>query len=752
MNLEKKILPLLTALVAFSCVILPSAEGTSTIIDCCLTDAKWILTAHNPAYVAYKSESSSGQVSLNMPPRVNLHPRPTRSQVPCIYSPSPMLENSGGFPSSYDLRTTGKVTPATVTECGACWASAAFGSLESFLSPYEIWDFSEDHMQLNNGLDYSVCGGGSNEFIAANYLAAWRGPVLQSDYTYNKESAPNPQVQKHVQQVLFLPERLTPLDNDWVKLAIMFYGGVYSSASQSFGSDLANYSYYNPTNQGNHAVTLVGWDDNFDQNKFYYDNPYDPGASKTPPGNGAFIAKNNQGADWMENGFYYISYYDSAIASSMAVFTAEPASNYNRIYQYDPLGVTDSISVNTNTTFTSYAANVYTAVAADKLTAVSFFDLAENHSDQSVSADYQIKIYLDPPAGSPIPAISGPVTAISTSLILPGYYTVKLPQQIPLKQGQKFSVVLSGHINTGSTAGQGTSVALERPGFGYSQAVANPGESYVSPDGLNWQDVTTVEAYDGKTNSWVPLEDTNVCIKAFTTPQLSIQIIQPDTNSLDLGWTIMNDDVEASYVKPVAQFYHKSEGVFQSIGGVLTGAYYLNASGEHVAMEEGWMQVPPGQSMTVYANSRITSEVDRLAYNIYGRDINRQPYLLWEIWKYINLYKTYLHLESTDPMNHENVNYPNLSVVTVTFDQEIQLGPSSHSISVMSSSESKMTYSSVNGNKLLILTGSPMMNYAYNGLEGTLWTVHLPSDSVMDKSGNPMDHDYTWSFTIFGEN
>ena len=94
-----------------------------------------------------------------------------------------------------------------------------------------------------------------------------------------------------------------------------------------------NSYYYSGSGSSNHAVTIVGWDDNYDKSKF----------STVPPGNGAFIVKNSSGSGWGESGYFYLSYYDTFVGKTNAVFTAESPVNYDHIYQYDPLGMVEHV-------------------------------------------------------------------------------------------------------------------------------------------------------------------------------------------------------------------------------------------------------------------------------------------------------------------------------------------------------------------------------------------------------------------------
>ena len=55
---------------------------------------------------------------------------------------------TGAAPSSYDLRTTNKVTSVKhQLTSDTCWAFATYGALESYLKPGETMDFSENNMK-----------------------------------------------------------------------------------------------------------------------------------------------------------------------------------------------------------------------------------------------------------------------------------------------------------------------------------------------------------------------------------------------------------------------------------------------------------------------------------------------------------------------------------------------------------------------------------------------------------------------------
>ena len=243
-------------------------------------------------------------------------------------------------------------------------------------------------------------------------------------------------IHKHVQNVTFLPNRNGPTDNQDIKEAIMNYGavatGMYFDPTNTTNYNQNTYGYYySGTTSSNHAVTIVGWDDSFSKNNF----------STTPPGDGAFIIKNSWGttaADWgnvkNDNGYFYVSYYDSNIGYAMNTqFTAENPNNYTNIYQYDPLGWTQQINTSQTNPTTGWGANIFTAKSNEVLKAVSFYTT-------DLNCNYVINIYTNPSI-TPI-SQAGPVLTQSGTIPNAGYHTVPLNSGVQLNAGQTFSVVM----------------------------------------------------------------------------------------------------------------------------------------------------------------------------------------------------------------------------------------------------------------------------------------------------------------------
>ncbi len=447
----------------------------------------------------------------------------------------------GGFPSSYDLRQQGRLTSIRdQNPYGTCWAHATMASLESWILGNEgvETDFSENNLANLHGWDWGFDDGG-NATIATAYLARWGGPVDESSDPYpdwGGSTVKSPV--RHIQRVFWIPGKSAPLDNDAIKQAIMERGAVYVSyyhTSSYYKSSTASF-YYPGSCNGNHAVAIVGWNDNYSASNF----------STKPAGNGAYLVRNSWGTGWGNSGYFWVSYYDGIFArSTMYSFAnAEPTDNYGKIYQYDPLGAVSHFS-------TPYCANMFTATGADKIAAVGFYALAPKTA-------YSLSIYMGCQSGKPT---SG-TCAISQSGTIDeaGFVTLPLSKSVAVASGSRFSVVLNL-----STPGYGYPSAFEYAYTGItSGANASAGQSFYSFNGTSWTDLTS---WNGTAN---------FCIKAYTE---SASVVVSLASVAVSGPASVESGKAGKYVC-TAKYSDNSEKTVSATWSVVSGSEHAAISGD----------------------------------------------------------------------------------------------------------------------------------------------------------------------------
>ena len=404
------------------------------------------------------------------------------------------------LPSRYNLIDYGLINPVIKDQggAGACWTFATLEALESYLLKFEniSYDFSENNMKNLmgyyglNGTDWSD---GGNHYMSLAYLLRWSGPINETQDPYSDTSHSSvsySKVIKHVQDVLYVPLRLNYLDINQIKAAIMTYGALYTTICSDDSFQYNPDYYLDVISASNHAITLVGWDDNYSADNF----------PVKPPGDGAFIIKNSWGDDWGYDGYWYISYYDKSFAgygldvlSGMAFTNVENASNYKTNYQYDILGNTfESIGFSCST---AWFANQFVAKNNNPLSAFGLYTYGDS--------DYLVNI-----------TVNGVVKYIQEGVIKgAGYHTIKLNEFVELAKDDVFRVAVK--LTTPISL---FPVAIESQRSGYSSvADAEEGQSFISPDGINWYDLADynepIKFYQYAYRH--ELEKANVCLKAY---------------------------------------------------------------------------------------------------------------------------------------------------------------------------------------------------------------------------------------------
>ena len=366
----------------------------------------------------------------------------------------------------------------------------------------------------------SVMQYGGNVEMAANSLLDWEGAVnedvvpytidyirqveneqLDDSLAYGKDVA-------HVQNFY----RVNITSRDDVKKAVMDYGAVsisyFSDQSSDWSTDNYNSStaaYYCPNAYtSNHAVTIVGWDDDYSADNF----------ATTPDGNGAWIVRNSWGSYYGKEGYFYLSYYDKSIYTVGYALEAELSNNYDNNYQYDGAMLYGYMGYGGSNKY----ANIFEAKAnqdgSENIKAVSFM------TGRSTNLNYTVSIYTNltdetnPESGTLAAQKSGITT-------YDGTYTVNLDSPVEINEGNKFSVVVEVRNASGKTSYLAYERSMQSGKAGYwCTASAKENQSFVANPYGYWEDF-------GKARSC------NFIIKAFTDNETQTPVVEVESVSLN---------------------------------------------------------------------------------------------------------------------------------------------------------------------------------------------------------------------------
>lgn len=416
------------------------------------------------------------------------------------------------LPESFDLRDyNGEnfVTSIKSQSGGTCWTHGAMAAMESNLLMTGNWyevetedigepNLAEYHLDWWNGFNtfqnkddpdgtgLDVHYGG-DYLVTSAYLSRGDGAVRDVD----GQSFYEPPTFTDSSYHYYYPDHIEwytvgeNLENiEIIKQSIMTHGAIGTCMAYGAAS-LYNWThFYNGPEDPNHAITIIGWDDN----KLTI--------AQEP---GAWLCKNSWGASWGLDGYFWISYYDVHAGhhpemGAISFQEVKPLS-FDTIYYHDYHGWRDTKEDCTE------AINAFIAEEDHSLSAVSFFTATDN-------VDYTITIYDDFNNNE----LENQLVSTTGKISYRGFHTIDLPELVSLNSGDDFYLYLSL-----SHGGQPYDCTSEIPvllgTFSTGTTVvsdASPGESFYKDDAGNWVDLTSFD------------ESANFCIKGLVPKQADL--------------------------------------------------------------------------------------------------------------------------------------------------------------------------------------------------------------------------------------
>jgi hypothetical protein len=207
---------------------------------------------------------------------------------------------TSALPSSFDWRELGGCTPVKDQDgCGSCWAFGTTASLECniLIKDHQEVDLSEQWLVSCNTNGWG-CNGG---WMAHSYFQYkmdqfnGTGAVLEEDFPYTARDTPCNGPYHHAYTIdswHYVGSSHGETRTDAIKQAIMTYGPVTVSCAVTGAFGAYSEGIFNENNSDaeiNHAVALVGWDDNQGTN-------------------GVWLLRNSWGTGWGEEGYMRIEY------------------------------------------------------------------------------------------------------------------------------------------------------------------------------------------------------------------------------------------------------------------------------------------------------------------------------------------------------------------------------------------------------------------------------------------------------------
>jgi len=394
---------------------------------------------------------------------------------PAIYHKYSVGHTKEALPSSYDSRDYGYITASRNQQInGSCWAFATCDAVEA-LSATEGFNDGYLSPQLftncHDGFLFTKSQGGNSDMSVA-LMARLEGPAYEDSIPFIAADTECMEHSTKEYPAYILGSYILP-ENDVtaIKECIMEYGAVFAQMyynSSYYDSKTNTYSYTAGTDIVNHAISLIGWDDEEQ----------------------VFLAKFNYGTKVFDNGVMKVSYSDAYIASGCTAFTQRvEKSEIDTAYYYDKTGYKSELS----------------QPEINKYSAISYFNAPQGDTLKYVGS------YVSAPESNLTFTVMVGTDIYTKSIYCKyqGFYSVKMDEDI----------ILNGDFIV--AADYEGSLPIETKIENYNEPIFIPkGKQYFQIDGKE-----PSYPVGSDVQYW---EEVNLCVRAYTKHQV---VIPTDVNT-----------------------------------------------------------------------------------------------------------------------------------------------------------------------------------------------------------------------------
>jgi len=401
-----------------------------------------------------------------IPPLVDVGPR--------RILPPPGAKAAKDLPARYDCREQGLVTPVkNQGACGACYAFSAAGNFESLLlaDGSDTIDFSENNIK---DCEYygSGCDGG-NASRVANHVSR-NGIVIESCDPYNASEVSCELGCSYLYTALnwgAISGATIPATTI-LKQYLVEFGPIQTTLYVGDGSDTTwrqtfnDYDnnlnstplhYADTSHAPNHAVLIIGWDDNMAH----------------AGGTGCWIIKNSWSTAWgntcdygTERGYFYIAYESANVGEYSSYFHEFiPVQEEVDLLSYDEGGYSTAVGI---------GSEIFWGMVKFTITEDSYLHRVEFWTTD-ITDDVDIYIYDNFNGTTPNTLLA---SRTNLSYTTEGYHSEPLAAPLELTAGQDIYVAIC--FNNDSVT-----YPLAADTFGPSET----NTTYFSPNGVHYADL-----------------------------------------------------------------------------------------------------------------------------------------------------------------------------------------------------------------------------------------------------------------------